>query len=79
MNPANDAGEKENEMKFVIGRRGIDIVPEDKQDEAYIEDTLGLKKDFDSIPLVRQNAAALSCLGSLTTNPLRARKDEIPC
>jgi len=56
-------------MKFVVGRRGISIIPEGEQDEAYIEDTLGLKRDQDAVLLVRQNAHGLSCMGNLTTAP----------
>lgn len=56
-------------MKFRVGRMGIDIIPEDEQDEAYIEDTLGLKKHHASTLLVRENAHGLSCMGKLTTHP----------
>ena len=35
-------------MRFEILRDMIQITPETKQDEAYISDTLGLKKDGDS-------------------------------
>ena len=60
-------------MKFIVGRYGIDIVPENKIDEAYIEDTLGLRNEFDSVLLVRQNAVGMSCMGNLTTHPLRKK------
>lgn len=56
-------------MKFKVSRRGIEVIPENDQDTAYIEDTLGLKQDGDAIPLVRQNAMGLSCMGSLSTHP----------
>lgn len=56
-------------MKFKVSRRGIEIIPENDQDTAYIEDTLGLKRDGDAIPLVRQNAIGLGCMGNLTTHP----------
>lgn len=58
-------------MKFIVERHGIEVVPENKADEAYIEDTLGLKREGDSVPLVRQNAWGLSCIAYLTTHPLR--------
>ena len=39
-------------MRFKVGFRGIKIIPENEQDEAYIHDTLGLKKDGDFLKLV---------------------------
>ncbi len=56
-------------MRFSVTRRGIEVVPENDQDVAFIEDTLGLKKAGDFVPLVRQNAINLSCMGNLTTAP----------
>lgn len=56
-------------MRFKVERRGIEVIPESDQDVAYIEDTLGLKNDGDFVPLVRQNAINLSCMGNLTTAP----------
>ncbi len=40
-------------MKFEITRNSIRITPQNDQDTAFIEDTLGLNKAGDSIPLVR--------------------------
>lgn len=40
-------------MRTVIERSGISIVPESKQDEAYIEDTLGLKEKGSWVKCVR--------------------------
>lgn len=63
-------------MKFKVTRYGIEIVPEDDQDEAYIEDTLGLKNDCEFIRLYRKNVIGLSCIGLLTTrvfHPERAK------
>ncbi len=61
-------------MKLQIYRDGIDIVPEDsgypnydERDIAYIEEVLGLKKEGDSIKLVRKNAMGLSSLAYLRT------------
>jgi hypothetical protein len=56
-------------MKMRVTRLGIDIIPENEIDEAYIEDTLGLRDDGDFIRLVRQNASGLSSLANLTTHP----------
>ncbi len=60
-------------MKFKIGRYGIDVVPETDEDTAYIEDTLGLKKNGDWIPLMRKNAYNLSGMGLLETT----RQEEV--
>ena len=40
-------------MKLEIGRYSIKIIPENEQDEAYIIDTLGLKKKDETVPLKR--------------------------
>jgi len=40
-------------MKMEITRNSIRIIPESEQDEAFIEDTLGLKKEGDFILLTR--------------------------
>jgi len=40
-------------MQFVLARHGIQIIPQSDQDKAYIEDTLGLKKEGDSMLLLR--------------------------
>ena len=42
-------------MKFQIERRGVVIRPESTIDIAFIEDTLGLKKDGDYIKFKRRN------------------------
>ena len=38
-------------MKFVMKKNGIEIIPENEQDEAYIEDTLKLRREGDSLPI----------------------------
>lgn len=40
-------------MKVKIYRKRIHIVPEGSMDEAYIEDTLGLKKGGDKLEITR--------------------------
>ena len=40
-------------MKFVMKKYGIQIIPENEQDEAYIEDTLKLRREGDLLPLTR--------------------------
>lgn len=42
-------------MKFKVHRRRFEIIPESLYDIAFIEDTLGLKKDGDYIKLKRRN------------------------
>lgn len=56
---------KETAMKFKIGRYGIQIIPENDEDIAYIEDTLGLKKENDCLDLLRKNAFGLECIAYL--------------
>ena len=40
-------------MKFQIKKYGIQIIPENEQDIAYIEDTLQLKEEGDCLNLKR--------------------------
>ena len=61
-------------MRLEIHRHRLVIVSEDKRaggyderDTAFIEEVLGLRKNGDSIKLVRRNAHGLSCLGVLET------------
>ena len=61
-------------MKFEVRRYGIVITPRCHQDAAYIEDTLGLKKQGDYVLLRRVNAYSLSCLAYLETVPRDAKK-----
>ena len=56
-------------MKFEIKRYGIEVRPEGIIDEAFIEDTLGLKKDKDSIALKRVNCHGSGSLGFLEAAP----------
>lgn len=42
-------------MRLEIGMDGLEIHPESEQDEAYIRHTLGLKKENDTILLVRKD------------------------
>ncbi len=55
-------------MRFEMKRSSIVIIPESKLDEAYIEDTLGLKKGNQAIYLVRKNAHGLSSIAYLETS-----------
>jgi hypothetical protein len=48
-------------VKIEVKRHSLLIIPETPQDEAWLEEVLGLKKDGDTAPLVRQNAIGLSC------------------
>lgn len=61
-------------MKLEIGRYCLRIVPEDQtvvrtdeRDTAFIEEVLGLRKNGDSIKLVRKNAHGLLCVAYLET------------
>ena len=53
------------EMRFVIDRDSIRIIPDSDQDIAFIEDTLGLKDKCQCIELRRVNAHNLSSLAEL--------------
>ena len=61
-------------MRLNINRDGLQIIPEDlrmpypdERDTAFIEGVLGLKKNGDSIKLVRQNAYGLGRIAYLET------------
>jgi hypothetical protein len=67
-------------MKMRVTKMGIDIIPENEIDEAYIENTLGLKNEGDYVRLVRQNAVQLSCIANLTTCPFPVKpQKEVAC
>jgi len=65
-------------MKLEITRYTIQIIPaeynrnEKELDVAFIEGILGLKKEGDSIKLIRHNASGLSCLAYLETEKQQA-------
>lgn len=54
-------------MIFKVMRRGIEVHPENAEDEAYIEDTVGLTLDGDGVLLKRKNVTGMRALGYLTT------------
>ena len=64
-------------MKLDISRYSIKIIPEDntisgfgqqdERDTAFIEEVLGLRKDGDSVRLIRKNAHGLLCIAYLET------------
>ena len=64
-------------MRLGIGRHSIKIIPEDnafsgfgqqdERDTAFIEEVLGLRKEGDSIKLVRKNMSGLFCIAYLET------------
>lgn len=60
-------------MKFKVERYGIEVIPENREDEAYIEDTMGLKEGGDAILLVREDAVGMHCLTHLTTHFYRKK------
>lgn len=49
-------------MKFEVERNRILIIPQNEEDTAYIEDTLGLKEEKAEITARRINAIGLSCI-----------------
>lgn len=52
-------------MKMEVEKRRILIIPESEQDKAYIEDTLGIKKEEDKVICSRVNVMGLSCIAYL--------------
>ena len=66
-------------MKLKVSRDKLQIVPErgvfpgdDERDEAFIEEVLGLKKEGDSVLLVRKNVSGLSALAYLETHQCKS-------
>lgn len=49
-------------MKLQVDRYSLSIIPENVQDEAYIEEVLGLKRQGDRCQCFRVNAMGLSAL-----------------
>ena len=47
-------------MEFKLERNRILILPKNEQDEAYLEDTLGLVKEGDHVLAIRKNVYGLS-------------------
>ena len=59
-------------MRLEVGRNTLKIIPETPEDEAYIEDTLGLRKKGDTIALRR-----IACINlDFTIAYLEARSSE---
>ena len=63
-------------MRFEVGRYSITVVPDSKQDVAYIEDTLGLKRGGQAIRLVRKDAFELGSIAYLETLSLPNQEDQ---
>lgn len=62
-------------MKLEVQRSYLTIIPESAQDEAYIEEVLGLKQKDDKVSLVRQNTWGTSGIAYLKTE---IEKAEVP-
>ena len=54
-------------MHLEVGRRKMKICSDNEIDEAYIEEVLGLRKEGDSIKLVRKNVTGMSWMAYLET------------
>lgn len=61
-------------MKIEIDRYSIKIKPENKQDEAYLEEVLGMKENGDKCECIRENAIGLRCIAYIS---IRKAKDEL--
>ena len=53
-------------MRMEIKRYGIEIIPEDEEDIAYIEEVLGLKNEGDKADVIRYNVFGTLSLGYVT-------------
>ena len=62
-------------MKLKVGKYYLEIIVENEQDEAYINDTLGLKKGGDVVKFERVNATGLSCAVALRSMKYEAGED----
>ena len=60
-------------MKMVIEKERIVILPENEQDKAYIEDTLGLKEAGETVPCKR--AAMMGLSRSITCLEIRSKEE----
>ena len=67
-------------MRLEVNRYNLQITSDSgfwtNQDTAFLEDTLGLKKDGDAILLVRKNAMGLSCPAYLETKKVSGLEDK---
>ena len=52
-------------MELKVNRYSIQIIPENKTDEAYIEEVLGLKDPSQPVKCKRVNTIGLSCIAYL--------------
>jgi len=50
-------------MKVELYRKFIAVIPENAHDEAYIEDTLGLKEENDCLLLIREDEVIADSVG----------------
>ena len=69
-------------MKLKVTRYSLEVIPESPQDEAYIEEVLGLRAEGACVVLVRKNnsgVSSISCLEAkkaLSYEELKARLEE---
>ena len=61
-------------MRFRLGRDTITVIPEGHVDDAYIEDTLGLRENGAFIRLVRRNVVGSSNVNCLETETFKQRR-----
>jgi len=64
-------------MDFKIERKKIVLIPQNVLDEAYIEDTLGLKEDEDYMVLKRKDSLSEKGKFELETEKSLRKKNEI--
>lgn len=61
-------------MKMEVKRSRIEIIPENKIDEAYIEEVLGLKEEGDTCVCRREDAMGLSALAYIYIEKIEINK-----
>jgi len=58
-------------MNLAVHRHYLQITPENKMEEAYIEEVLGLRNDGDVVHLVRDNGSGSFCIAHLETRTVK--------
>ena len=63
-------------MEMKVTRDAVFIIPENEEDEAYLEDTLGLKEDGDSPVCKRVNSMRTSSIAYIEITKREGMQDE---
>ena len=63
-------------MQLKIRRFSLEIIPETAQDEAFLEEVLGLKDDLSWVKLKRYNSLGMSCWGQAEARKMQPHDTE---